>query len=357
MKDLEFPLFKTKIEDSSKFDLTDVEQRKAYFELKAGDEIKKIKEYLKENSFIAYFLGKKNAGKGTYSKMFAELVGTDKLYHYSVGDMVRGLDETLQDPAKKQELVSFLEKEYRGFVPLSDIITSLENRDTKSLLSTELILTLIKAEISKNPKKSMFMDGFPRDFDQISYSLFFRDLVGYRDDPDFFILINLPTSVIDERIKWRRVCPKCQTSRNLKLLVTPEIEYDESDKSFHLLCDNPECTKERMEAKEGDEQGTAPIADRLEKDEKLINQAFSLEGIPKILLRNTVPVDVAKDMVDDYEITPEYVLEWDGAARKVNVIEKPWIIQDDQGVDSYSLLPQAVVVSLIKQMVQVLKLE
>jgi hypothetical protein len=202
----------------------------------------------------------------------------------------------------------------------------------------------------------MFMDGFPRDFDQISYSLFFRDLVGYRDDPDFFILINLPTSVIDERIKWRRVCPKCQTSRNLKVLVTPEIEYDEANKSFHLLCDNPECTKERMEAKEGDEAGTVPIADRLEKDEKLINQAFLLEGIPKILLRNTVPVDVAKDMVDEYEITPEYVLEYDETEKKVKVTEKPWIINDDDGVPSYSLLPQGVVVSFVKQMVQVLGL-
>ena len=55
-------------------------------------------------------------------------------------------------------------------------------------------------------------------------------------------------------------------------------------------------------------------------------------------------------------ITPEYVLDWDAKAKKVRVREKPWVVKDDDGVPSYSLLPQAVVVSLIKQMVKVLNL-
>ena len=82
----------------------------------------------------------------------------------------------------------------------------------------------------------------------------------------------------------------------------------------------------------------------------------SLHGIPKILLRNTVPVEKAKEYIDDYEITPEYVFEWDEKTQTVNVKEKPWVVLDDTGVPSYSLLPQAVVISLIKQMVQVLGL-
>ena len=58
MKNLEFPIFKTKIDNSEKkFDLTDVKARQANFELKAGEEIKKLREYLKENTFIAYLLG------------------------------------------------------------------------------------------------------------------------------------------------------------------------------------------------------------------------------------------------------------------------------------------------------------
>jgi hypothetical protein len=124
------------------------------------------------------------------------------------------------------------------------------------------------------------------------------------------------------------------------------------------MCDNPACAGQNvtMVAKEGDELGTAPIKERLATDAKLIEQAFSLYGIPKILLRNTVPVEKAKEYIDDYEITPEYVFEWDEKTQKVNVKEKPWVILDDTGVPSYSLLPQAVVVSLIKQMVQVLGL-
>ena len=49
----EFPIFKTKSDDGKykKFDLTDSAQRKEYFEYKAGPEIKKLQEYLKENTY------------------------------------------------------------------------------------------------------------------------------------------------------------------------------------------------------------------------------------------------------------------------------------------------------------------
>lgn len=358
-KKVEFPVFKTKVEGlEKKFNLTNPQEQKEYFEAKAGKEIEKLKQYLKENTFIAYLLGKKNAGKGTYSKMFAELVGSDRVNHFSLGDMVRDLDTVLRDKEQRSDLVAFLESNYRGWVSLEDILSSLENRSTQSLLPTELILTLAKREIAKKEKKAIFIDGFPRNMDQISYSLFFRDLIGYRDDPDFFTLINVPTSVIDERIKWRRICPVDQTSRNLKLLTTPKVGYKEDTKEFYLICDNPDHRDQEVEMvpKEGDELGTAPIKDRLEMDMKLMEQAAALHGVPKILLRNTVPVETAKDYVDDYEITPEYVYEWSAQAKKVSTQEKPWVIVDDEGISSYSLLPQAVVVSLIKQIVGVLKL-
>ena len=358
-KPADFPVFKTKIDGLEKtFDLTDPQGQADYFQAKAGPEIEKLKKYLADNSFIAYMLGKKNAGKGTYSKMLTELVGPEKITSVAIGDIIRNLDDIVQDSTKKKELIAILEKEYRGWISLEDVIASLENRSTKSLLSTELILTLVKREIAEQGKKAIFLDGFPRSLDQVSYALFFRDLVDYRADPDFFTLISVPTSVIDERIKWRRICPVDQTPRNLKLLVTPKVGYKEDTKEFYLICDHPEHGDEEVEmvVKEGDEQGTAPIAERLATDAKLIDQAFALHGMPKILLRNTVPVDQAKEYIDDYEITPGYEYEWDAKAKKVNVIEKPWVINDDQGVPSYSLLPQPVVVSFIKQMVQVLGL-
>ena len=64
---MNFPIFKTKIgsidNQEKVFNLSDPRERKQYFELKAGPEIKKIRDYLKDNTFIAYLLGKKNSGK------------------------------------------------------------------------------------------------------------------------------------------------------------------------------------------------------------------------------------------------------------------------------------------------------
>ncbi len=353
MKDLEFPLFKTKIENSPEFDLTSAEQRKAYFELKAGSEIKKLQEYLDGGkTFIAYFLGKKNSGKGTYAKMIAEIFGKDKIAHLSVGDMVRGVDKELEDPEKKAELVEFLKKNYRGFTPLEEIIESLESRSTTKLLPSELILALAKREISRLGKKSIFLDGFPRELDQVSYSLFFRDLVNYREDPDVMILIDIPETIIDARIKQRVICPLCNTSRSLTLLPTKKVEHENGE--FHLVCDSSDCEGARMVPKEGDEHGIDPIRERLAIDEGLLKKAFSLYGIPKVLLRNDVPIDRADELVDGYEITPEFSHELVG--EEVKTTNKPWETVNDNGTPSYSLMPPPVVVSLIKQLAESLNL-
>jgi len=353
MIDLEFPLFKTKSDVYKKFDLSDAKGRQEYFEYKAGPEIKKLKDYLQKNTFIAYLMGKKSSGKGTYAKMLAEIIDPSKIAHFSIGDMIRSFDEVIKTPEKRAEIVEFLEKNYRGRMPLEDIMKSWDNRSTKTLLPTELILALAKREISKLGRKAIFIDGFPRDVDQVSYSLFFRDLIDYREDPDVFVLIDVPTTVIDERVKYRVICPLCNTSRNLKLLTTKNVEHQ--DGKFYLLCDNSACSGARMVTKEGDEQGIAPIKERLDKDEMLVKEAYNLKGIPKILLRNTIPVEQTKDMADDYEITPEFVYSIGGDG-KVVTTEKAWEVKDDSGTNSNSLMPPPVVVSLIKQLVKTLDL-
>ena len=79
MKGLEFPIVSTKIEGlnkqslllrNKKFDLSSPEGRKDYFEAKVGDEIGHLRNFLNKNTFVAYLLGKKNSGKGTYAKLF-----------------------------------------------------------------------------------------------------------------------------------------------------------------------------------------------------------------------------------------------------------------------------------------------
>ena len=354
MKGLEFPVIGTKVKGlNTAFDLTGPAGRAKYFDAKVPDEIKHLKKYLEGNNFIAYFLGKKNAGKGTYTKLFTEIFGEEKTAHVSVGDLVRDVHKNWDEFSKTPDFEK-LKRLYRGYISFDEAVAALKGRSTKTLLPTEFILALLKLHISKLGGKSLFIDGLPRESDQMSYALYFRDLAGYTDAPDLFILIDIPENVIDERIKYRTVCPLCQTSRNLKLLVTSKIEYDPQAKKFYLICDNPTCKGARMERKEGDELGLAPIRQRLTKDEEIIKIAFSLHGMPKILLRNHVAAGEADKYFDNYEITPEYVLNWDEKKRKVKVTEKPWTVKDDNGVESYSLLAPPVMVAMIKQMVEVL---
>jgi len=354
----EFPLFMTKIPGlDEKFDLSTVEGRKVYFQAKIGQEIDKLKKYFEEGkTFIAYFLGKKNSGKGTYTKLLIEIFGADKIGHLSVGDIVREVHEALRDEGKKKELLDYLKKNFRGYMSPEEAIQALISRDQKNLLPSEFIMALIKREIDQMGKKTIFVDGFPRNLDQISYSLFFKELVDYRSDPDIFIGIDIPEAVLDERMKWRRVCPICHTPRNLKLFTTKEVEFDDEDKQFYLICDNPNHERSRMFGKEGDEMGIDSIRERLELDDKLIEKIFSLHGVPKIFIRNAVPVKNANELVDDYEITPEYVHEYDEQSQQVKTVEKPFIVKDDEGEDVFSLLAPPVTLSLIKQLVEVLGL-
>ena len=349
-KDYPWSLSQTKTEGLDKeFNLSQLSARHQYFKAKVGKEIEGLKQYLDQNTFIAYWLGKKNSGKGTYSKLMLEIFGKDRINHVSVGDVVREACEKLKDQEQREEIVDYLKKNYRGYISVDEAVESILNRDTKSLLPTEFILTLVKREIDKMPKKSLFIDGFPRNMDQISYSLYFRDLINYRGDPDVFIGIDIPEQVIDQRMKSRVVCPRCHTPRSLKLLPTQEAGYDQKKKEFYLMCDEPDCDKAKMVAKEGDNLGIESVRDRLELDEKLINKIFSLHGIPKVLLRNALPVSEAEKLVDKYEITPEYDYELI-KENKVKTKEKPWTVKDDQGREIYSLLAPPVVVSLIKQL-------
>ena len=155
-------------------------------------------------------------------------------------------------------------------------------------------------------------------------------------------------------MKYRVICPKCQTPRNLKLLRTKEVGYDTAKEDFYLLCDNPKCSNIRMVSKEGDELGIEAMRDRIDVDDNVMRSLLKLEGVPQIFLRNHIPVAKAKESVDDYEITPAYRYELIG--KEVKVIEEPWVVNDNQGVPSYSLLPQPIEVALIKQITKTLGL-
>src|SRR4051812_39341443 len=146
MKNLNFPITKTKVEGlTKKFDLNTREGRKEYFTAKAGTEIEKIKKYLADgNAFVAFLMGKKNSGKGTYSKLFMEAVGAEHVGHLSVGDLVRDIHKNVETEEGKQELLDFLKKNYRGFHSPEETIDLILGRSQTTLISSELILALIQ---------------------------------------------------------------------------------------------------------------------------------------------------------------------------------------------------------------------
>ncbi|MBI2640009.1 MAG: nucleoside monophosphate kinase [Candidatus Sungbacteria bacterium] len=359
MEKFSFPIFKTKVSGvTGRFLLEDPVERRKYFDQKAGLEIEKLRDYLsKGNTFVGFIMGPKNSGKGTYTKLFMEAVGGDHVAHISVGDVVRGVHKDLGTEAGKKALMDFLKKRYRGFIDLDKVFDVILGRDTKTHLPTEVILALVEREIDRIGRKAIFIDGFPRNLDQISYSLYFRALIGYRDDPDFFVFIDVPEAVIDERMKYRVSCPVCQSPRNTKLLRTKEVRYDANGKEFYLLCDNPLCSgfgNARMVSKEGDSLGINAIRERLEMEAVVVKKLLTIQGVPKVFLRNSIPVEQAQEYVDDYEITPSYHYELEGET--VKVVEEPWTVTGDDGVRSYSLLPVPVALALIKQTVRALDL-
>ncbi|OHB24346.1 MAG: hypothetical protein A2542_01315 [Parcubacteria group bacterium RIFOXYD2_FULL_52_8] len=356
MASLGFPVFKTKKAGAQTFNLEDPKGRKQYFQFKAGDEIADIRTYLKKGTFVAFMMGKKNSGKGTYTKLFAEQVGQDKVMHLSIGDVVRAAHKEIETPKGRRALAQWLKENFRNLMSPDEAIAAIASRSTSSLISTELTLALVERAIGTlGTRKAVFVDGFPRGLDQVSFALYFRHIMGYRDDPDFFVFIDVPTSIIAARQAGRVICPVCQVPRHPKLLRTKEVGYDPKQKEFFLQCDNAGCKGARMVKKEGDNLGEQELKKRLLVDEEIMRQLMSLQGVDKVLVRNSVPVAEAKAKIDAYEITPSYEYAL-GEKGEVAISERPWVVKDDEGVDSYSLLPVAPVLSMIKQIHKVLGL-
>ncbi|MBI3887602.1 nucleoside monophosphate kinase [Candidatus Microgenomates bacterium] len=284
-------------------DLSTLEDRQKYFLAKAGKEIATLQKYFSKNNLVINMVGKKGSGKGTYTKMFLEALEIEA-HHLSIGDLIRTsrLDHTIQ-----------------------------------KLLPTDTILDLIKRELNTHRDKTVFVDGFPRSIEQVAHAAKFTD---------FFVVIDVPEVVMDQRMKGRTICPVCQTPRDPKLLLTKYLEYESGE--FYLRCDNPPCAKARLVPKEGDKLGIEAIRERLDADQKVMDHLNTLE-VKKINLSASVPIR-QKDYYADYEIHDIYDLEWDG--KKVTPKAKKWVFKDDNGVGSYTLFPPVVVVRMVKEMMK-----
>jgi adenylate kinase family enzyme len=354
---MDYPFFNSKaLSDNNVYDLTDPIDRLKYFHTKLGTKIEDLKSYLDSNSFISYMLAKKLAGKGTYAKMVADVLGPTRIAHISVGDVIRKIHVQLDDPTALQELRSYLEKNYRGFLSIDDALETLKNRtQDKVSIPTDFLLCLLKNEITLMGKKALFIDGLPRNLDQITASLYFRDLVNYRDDPDLFILIDTPNEILNARMKNRRVCPYCQTSRNLLFTPSQFVKYDKLADDYYFVCDNTLCSGygvARYIAKEGDLDGISSIEERLQADADLMAVAVTLQGIPKIMLRSTYPVAIAKEYLEDYEIQPKLVYSVQGD--KVALSKENWVFKDENGEECYTIYAATYVVNLLTSLHKIL---
>lgn len=346
---------KTLVDAQAKYDFSTQEGIKEYYEAVVGKELVLLRNFLKTNSFIGYLLAPKNAGKGTYMKGLRLALGGDYYTHVSVGDVVREAHTEYEKDGKESDVYKFAAKNYRGYIHIEEAFEALVNRSLSSLVPTEFILTLIKRVIDRSERKTVFIDGFPRNLDQISYSLYFRELINYRNDPDVFILINTPFTAINERIKSRVICPECKSPRNLVSDPSRDVRYDEATKEFYFVCDNPNCKNpSRMVRKEGDDDGIMQLKDRILMDIELMNRARKLYGIPKIELYNAIEHSRIKDMVTNSEVSDMYKYEVD-ANGKVAKIPSPMIIEEND-VAYVSLEQFPVIAQLIKQLVEIFNL-
>jgi adenylate kinase family enzyme len=353
--DVDYTWMKTRTEatEGKEFDLLDPAQRRIYFNSKIGEELELLREFLKNNTFIAYLIAPKFAGKGTYTSMLMEAVGPEYFDVIKVGDIIEEYKAQYKDTGKDSEIYEFMQENYRGLMGLDEAFDAFTGSSQTKLAPTEFILSLIKKKIDEIGHKTIFLDGFPRKADQLAYSLYFRELVDYREDPDFFVLINLPLEVIDARIRERRMCPECRSPRNIRLLPTPEIEYDDEKGEFQLICDNPDCDHVKMQKKKRDKGGIDSIKERIESNLDLMDMGRKMYGIPKIELFNSLEKDKSELYVEDYELTKEFVHHYEDG--EVITEKKPFVVEVNRK-QYYSLLPAPVIIQYVRQLCHLFRL-
>ena len=66
--------------------------------------------------------------------------------------------------------------------------------------------------------------------------------------------------------------------------------FFQKTEKIYLICDNPGCKKARLITKEGDNLGIEAIRERIEADKEVMKTLLKLEGVPKIYLRNAIPI-------------------------------------------------------------------
>ena len=126
------------------------------------------------------------------------------------------------------------------------------------LVSDEIVLDLIKSELSEIGESGFLLDGYPRNINQAK-SL--NELLENIDKPlDYSILIDVPSEILIKRLSGRRTCSL--TGKTLNIYFSSENEIDQClSKGGELLLrddDNEESITKRIQVYE---EQTEPMVD------------------------------------------------------------------------------------------------
>ena len=168
--------------------------------------------------------GAPGAGKGTQAKFLIQKYDIPQI---STGDILRA---------------AIAEKTSMG-------MEAKKFMDEGKLVPDSTIIGIIKDRLTKNDcQKGFILDGFPRTLPQAEA---LKELMNSMNKKlDRVISLNVPDSLIVERITGRRVCSKCGASFHVEF--NPPKNKDACDYCGSELIirkdDNPETVKSRLEA-------------------------------------------------------------------------------------------------------------
>ncbi len=143
---------------------------------------------------IVIFTGAPGAGKGTQADLVQERLGFRKV---STGDALRRQVKLGTEIGKVAE----------------EVMTS------GNLVSDEILLKILKAEVGTDSSERILLDGYPRNLSQVS------DLNELKDDHPVKAVLHIDVDHADikERITGRRNCPQCGSIYHVTLNA-PKVE-------------------------------------------------------------------------------------------------------------------------------------
>ena len=142
---------------------------------------------------LLVFLGPPGAGKGTQAEKVCERFG---IAHISTGDMLR----------KEMREGTELGKQAKAVV------------EAGGLVSDDIIIAMVEKRLqAPDCEKGFLLDGFPRTIAQ-------ADALSGLTAIHMAVNIDVPESVLVERISGRRMCPDCGAGYHVSLYNKPTCE-------------------------------------------------------------------------------------------------------------------------------------